>query len=184
MIGEHCRAYPSVWKALGDAAAASSIRHFQHRAAVTGKRRRTARLPRPCRQARRQSFDLPYGEQRRLELARALATQPRLLLLDEPAAGMNPRGDEELDEIITRVRDRGITIMLVEHDMRLVMGISDDCDSTKLRHQDRRRAAGADPGRPGRDRGIPWRGCVSYDDAGVQGLRAGYGKNEVLHESS
>ena len=58
-------------------------------------------------------------------MARALATQPRLLLLDEPAAGMNPHETEELDEIITRIRDRGITIILVEHDMRLVMGISD-----------------------------------------------------------
>jgi len=69
--------------------------------------------------------DLSYGEQRRLEVARALATAPKLLLLDEPAAGMNPRETEELDEMITRIRDRGITIVLVEHDMRLVMGISD-----------------------------------------------------------
>jgi branched-chain amino acid transport system ATP-binding protein len=69
--------------------------------------------------------DLPYGEQRKLELARALATKPRLLLLDEPAAGMNPRETRELDQIIGRVRDRGITIILVEHDMRLVMEISD-----------------------------------------------------------
>ena len=58
-------------------------------------------------------------------MARALATQPRLLLLDEPAAGLNPRETEQLDELITRVRDRGVTIILVEHDMRLVMGISD-----------------------------------------------------------
>jgi branched-chain amino acid transport system ATP-binding protein len=71
------------------------------------------------------SSDLSYGDQRRLELARALATRPRLLLLDEPAAGMNPHETEELDEVITRIRDRGITIVLVEHDMRLVMGISD-----------------------------------------------------------
>ena len=69
--------------------------------------------------------DLPYGDQRRLEMARALATQPRLLLLDEPAAGMNPHETEELDELITRIRDRGVTIILVEHDMRLVMEISD-----------------------------------------------------------
>jgi branched-chain amino acid transport system ATP-binding protein len=69
--------------------------------------------------------NLPYGAQRRLEIARALATQPTLLLLDEPAAGMNPRETEQLDEMITRIRDRGITIVLVEHDMRLVMGISD-----------------------------------------------------------
>ena len=58
-------------------------------------------------------------------MARALATQPRLLLLDEPAAGMNPHETEELDEVITRIRDRGVTIILVEHDMRLVMDISD-----------------------------------------------------------
>ena len=58
-------------------------------------------------------------------MARALATQPKLLLLDEPAAGMNPHETEELDEVITRIRDRGITVILVEHDMRLVMGISD-----------------------------------------------------------
>ena len=69
--------------------------------------------------------DLPYGDQRKLEMARALATQPRLLLLDEPAAGMNPHETHELDELITRVRDRGMTIVLVEHDMRLVMDISD-----------------------------------------------------------
>jgi branched-chain amino acid transport system ATP-binding protein len=69
--------------------------------------------------------DLSYGDQRRLEMARALATQPRLLLLDEPAAGMNPHETEELDELITRIRDRGVTIVLVEHDMRLVMEISD-----------------------------------------------------------
>ena len=69
--------------------------------------------------------DLSYGEQRKLELARALATQPKLLLLDEPAAGMNPRETAELDGIITRIRDRGVTIILVEHDMRLVMDISD-----------------------------------------------------------
>ena len=69
--------------------------------------------------------DLPYGDQRKLEMARALATQPRLLLLDEPAAGMNPHETHELDDVIKKIRDRGITIVLVEHDMRLVMEISD-----------------------------------------------------------
>jgi ABC-type branched-subunit amino acid transport system ATPase component len=69
--------------------------------------------------------NLPYGDQRKLEMARALATQPRLLLLDEPAAGLNPHETEELDAVITRIRDRGVTIVLVEHDMNLVMGISD-----------------------------------------------------------
>lgn len=69
--------------------------------------------------------NLPYGDQRRLEIARAMATNPRLLLLDEPAAGMNPAESEELMHLIRRIRDRGITILLIEHHMKLVMGISD-----------------------------------------------------------
>jgi branched-chain amino acid transport system ATP-binding protein len=67
---------------------------------------------------------LPYGMQRRLEIARALATEPKLLLLDEPAAGMNPSETEELMALIRRIRDDfGLTILLIEHDMRVVMGI-------------------------------------------------------------
>ena len=69
--------------------------------------------------------NLPYGEQRRLEIARALALAPSLLLLDEPAAGMNPQETEDLMRLIRRVRDLGITVLLIEHDMKLVMGISD-----------------------------------------------------------
>lgn len=68
--------------------------------------------------------DLPYGKQRKLEIARALATDPKLLLLDEPAAGMNPNETGELMEIIQLVRERyGVTILLIEHDMKLVTGI-------------------------------------------------------------
>lgn len=69
--------------------------------------------------------NLPYGEQRRLEIARALASEPKLLLLDEPAAGMNPRETESLMELIKLIRSRGITVLLIEHDMKVVMGISD-----------------------------------------------------------
>ena len=68
---------------------------------------------------------LPYGEQRRLEIARALATQPELLLLDEPAAGMNPAESVDLMNLIRKIRDRGRTVLLIEHHMRVVMGISD-----------------------------------------------------------
>jgi branched-chain amino acid transport system ATP-binding protein len=72
------------------------------------------------------AVSLPYGFQRRLEIARALATQPLLLLLDEPAAGMNPRETADLDELIRRLRDEdGVTILLIEHDMRLVMGLAE-----------------------------------------------------------
>jgi len=70
--------------------------------------------------------NLPYGAQRRLEIARALASQPRLLLLDEPTAGMNPHETSDMMRFIRRLRDEvGITILLIEHDMRVVMGISE-----------------------------------------------------------
>jgi branched-chain amino acid transport system ATP-binding protein len=74
--------------------------------------------------AARRAGELPYGEQRRLEIARALATGPRLLLLDEPAAGLNTTESEELMDLIRWIRDRyEMTVLLIEHDMRVVMGI-------------------------------------------------------------
>ncbi|TCU68963.1 amino acid/amide ABC transporter ATP-binding protein 1 (HAAT family) [Tissierella praeacuta] len=68
---------------------------------------------------------LPYGYQRRVEIARALATEPKLLLLDEPAAGMNSGEKVEMTHLIKKIRDKGNTILVIEHDMKLVMGISD-----------------------------------------------------------
>ncbi len=69
---------------------------------------------------------LPYGAQRRLEIARAMATDPFLLLLDEPAAGMNPQETQELDDLIIQLRDEeGVSILLIEHDMKLVMSLSE-----------------------------------------------------------
>jgi ABC-type branched-subunit amino acid transport system ATPase component len=69
--------------------------------------------------------NLPYGDQRRLEIARAMATRPAILLLDEPAAGMNPAESEDLMGLIRKIRDSGLTILLIEHHMKLVMNISD-----------------------------------------------------------
>lgn len=69
--------------------------------------------------------NLPYGKQRELEIARALATEPDMLFLDEPAAGMNPQETEELMGTIKKIRDLGITVVLIEHDMKLVMNICD-----------------------------------------------------------
>ncbi len=82
------------------------------------------------------SKNLPYGDQRRLEIARALASEPKLLLLDEPTAGMNPQETLELTRLIGRLRsDLGLTILLIEHDMKVVMGISDRV--TVLDHGDK-----------------------------------------------
>lgn len=78
------------------------------------------------RRANELSKNLPYGDQRRLEIARALATDPKLLLLDEPTAGMNPQETDDLTSLIRKVRDDlGITVLLIEHDMKVVMGISE-----------------------------------------------------------
>jgi branched-chain amino acid transport system ATP-binding protein len=77
------------------------------------------------RYANEVSANLSYGDQRRVEIARALATNPKLLLLDEPAAGMNPTEKARLMQLIAKVRDQGITILIIEHDMKVVMGISD-----------------------------------------------------------
>jgi branched-chain amino acid transport system ATP-binding protein len=72
------------------------------------------------------AMNLPYGDQRRLEIARALASEPRLLLLDEPTAGMNPQESEELRQLMETLRsERGVSVLLIEHDMKVVMNVSD-----------------------------------------------------------
>jgi len=72
------------------------------------------------------SWNLPYGSQKRLEIARAIATEPRLILLDEPTAGMNPQETSEMMELIKKLQKLGKTIILIEHDMKVVMGISEN----------------------------------------------------------
>jgi len=125
MVGEHCRFYPSVTGALMDVVLQRPFGEAEEERKMRANAMELLESLGLADQHSAKSSDLSYGDQRRLELARAIATRPRLLLLDEPAAGMNPHETEELDEVITRIRDRGITIILVEHDMRLVMGISD-----------------------------------------------------------
>ncbi|WLS79226.1 high-affinity branched-chain amino acid ABC transporter ATP-binding protein LivG [Erwinia pyri] len=76
--------------------------------------------------ANRQAGNLAYGQQRRLEIARCMVTRPEILMLDEPAAGLNPRETHELDELIAELRgEHNVSVLLIEHDMKLVMGISD-----------------------------------------------------------
>jgi branched-chain amino acid transport system ATP-binding protein len=91
------------------------------------------------RVAGQRSTDLPFGWQRFLEIARALATQPRLLLLDEPASGLNAVETQQLGELLQQVRSRGVTLLLVEHDMDLTMSIS---DKIVVLHQGRKLAEG------------------------------------------
>jgi branched-chain amino acid transport system ATP-binding protein len=78
------------------------------------------------RKAGETAKNLPYGDQRRLEVARALATEPKLLLLDEPTAGMNPQESAEFTDFVGKLRgEHGLTVLMIEHDMRVVMGVSD-----------------------------------------------------------
>ena len=121
MIGRHCRTTTSI---LGAVLRGAKVRH-QERETV---RKSYALLEKVGLSDFVNEFarNLPYGAQRRLEIARALATDPFLLLLDEPAAGMNPHETRELDELIVRIRDEErVAILLIEHDMKLVMNISD-----------------------------------------------------------
>ena len=86
------------------------------------------------------AYSLPYGDQRRLEIARALATDPKLLALDEPAAGMNATEREELARLLERIRGDGMTLLLIEHDVKLVMGL---CDRVAVLDYGRKIAEGA-----------------------------------------
>jgi len=99
-------------------------RHYRSEEEIGGRARQLLELFGLERHADWKSTSLPYGEQRRLEIARALATQPKVLLLDEPAAGMNPQEKDDLMRLIRRLRDEfQVAILLIEHDMQVVMGI-------------------------------------------------------------
>jgi branched-chain amino acid transport system ATP-binding protein len=121
LVGEHARLRASWWEAIlhtprvvkEEKEAVEKARQLLNFVSLVGLGDQLAR-------------NLPYGAQRRLEIARALASQPRLLLLDEPTAGMNPHETTDMMHFIRRLRDElGITILLIEHDMRVVMGISE-----------------------------------------------------------
>ncbi len=120
MIGRHARTRAGVLGAIlrdrgTRAEEAAIVRRSLELLEYVGIRRR----------ANDRAASLPYGDQRRLEIARALATEPRLLALDEPAAGMNPAERLALGQLIRRIRDDGTTVLLIEHDVRLVMNVCD-----------------------------------------------------------
>ena len=109
----------------------------------------------------------PFGTLKRVELARALVSQPKLLLLDEPAGGLNHEEVADLGRFIQKIRDdRKLTVLLVEHHMNLVMGISDHVQRDELRQEDRRWHAGRGPREPGRDRGLPRHDRSDDDEPG------------------
>lgn len=121
MIGRHCRSRSGVFGAVVRDAPTrkeeQEIIDFSYRMLVKVDL---------AEQVNEMAKNLPYGAQRRLEIARAMATEPFLLLLDEPAAGMNPRETQELKGLIDRIRnEEGISILMIEHDMKMVMGVSD-----------------------------------------------------------
>jgi len=121
MVGQHCRMHAGVWGALSRNKKAIDEEMSVHQ--------RAYELLKQVNLHKHEDVlakNLPYGEQRRLEIVRALGTAPKLLLLDEPSAGMNPQETLELIKLIDRLnKELNITILLIEHDMRVVMNISD-----------------------------------------------------------
>ena len=120
MIGRHCRTKSKIFGAIF-----RDPRTKREEKAIVEQSLEILKKIKLDKMADEYAKNLPYGAQRRLEIARALATEPIILLLDEPAAGMNPQETQELDELITSIRNEGLAILLIEHDMKLVMNISD-----------------------------------------------------------
>lgn len=119
-VGRHVRTRAGVWGAV--------LRNRRTRAEEADSRQRAHALLKFVglgNKARTLAGHLAYGEQRRLEIARALATEPLLLALDEPVAGMNPAERQQMRELFLRLRDEGLTLLLIEHDVKLVMGLCD-----------------------------------------------------------
>ena len=120
MVGRHVRTQAGVWGAMLKSAATRA-----EEAAIAQRAMDLLHYVRIEERADDLAKNLSYGDQRRLEIARALATEPKLLCLDEPAAGMNHTETEELRDLIDGIRRDGTTILLIEHDVKLVMGLCD-----------------------------------------------------------
>ena len=120
MVGRHIRTRSGFWGAM-----TRLPRVLREEAEIREKSFKLLEFVGLQDEAHRRSGDLPFGWQRLLEIARALASDPKLLLLDEPAAGLNAVETGQLGELLNRIRERGVTLMLVEHDMSLTMKVSD-----------------------------------------------------------
>ena len=119
-VGQHVRMHAHIWDA-----AFKTPGERREEQAVTERAQELLDFVGISRHSHNLARNLAYGQQRRLEIARALATGPKMLLLDEPAAGFTPQEKVELVGLIHKIRDQGITVFLIEHDMRLVMGVSE-----------------------------------------------------------
>ena len=120
MIGRHVRTHATVWGAI-----TRNRRTRDEERAIEARAHELLEYVGVDKRANDLAKNLSYGDQRRLEIARALATEPRLLALDEPAAGMNATEKLALKGLIERIRDDGVTVLLIEHDMKLVMNVVD-----------------------------------------------------------
>jgi ABC-type branched-subunit amino acid transport system ATPase component len=118
-VGQHCRMHAKLWDAL-----LKTPYERREEREVEDKAMELLRFVGIEHHAHNYARNLPYGQQRRLEIARALASGPKLLLLDEPAAGFTPQEKVELMALVHKIRDSGVTVFLIEHDMKVVMGIS------------------------------------------------------------
>ncbi|MGC3992956.1 MAG: ABC transporter ATP-binding protein [Propionicimonas sp.] len=120
MVGMYCRTKTNAIDAVF-----RLPRHRQEEAASTKRAQELLEFVGLSKAADTLSRNLPYGDQRRLEIARALATDPKLLLLDEPTAGMNPQETRQAEELIFRIRDLGLAVLVIEHDMRFIFNLCD-----------------------------------------------------------
>jgi branched-chain amino acid transport system ATP-binding protein len=122
LVGMHCRMRSGIFRSI----ARSPLQRREEAEAREKARELLAYCGLPKRAEQDYARNLAYGDQRRLEVARALATEPKLLLLDEPTAGMNPQETQAFTAFVRRMRDeRSLTVLLIEHDMRVVLGVSE-----------------------------------------------------------
>jgi branched-chain amino acid transport system ATP-binding protein len=122
LVGMHCRMHSGVFRSI----ARSPLQRREEAEAREKARALLSYCGVPKRAEQEYARNLAYGDQRRLEVARALATEPKLLLLDEPTAGMNPQETQAFTEFVRKMRDeRSLTVLLIEHDMKVVLGVSE-----------------------------------------------------------
>ena len=154
LVGMHCRMRGGIF---GSIIRTPRVRREERDATKRGRELLTySGLPGRHNEMAR---NLPYGDQRRLEVARALATEPKLLLLDEPTAGMNPQETANFTAFVKKLREeRGLTVLMIEHDMKVVMGISDRVTVLDYGREDRRGDAAGGPEGRACDRGLSRQG--------------------------